>query len=1082
MNNNQSRANATLLTFLLVTIFGAGWALMDKLSLREASASPDIPTWNHLTTVAGDLPSPGGSDDQTAALILDIDKDGLNDFVIGTRGNPGPALMWYRRQANGWQRYMIDANKLRVEAGGAFYDIDSDGDLDVVMGGDGSSNQIWWWENPYPNYNPNTSWTRHLIKNSGGDRHHDMIFGDFDGDGREELVFWNQEAKKLFLAEIPANPRATQGWAHTAIYQWSSGAMHEGLAKADIDGDGKLDIVGGGRWFKHSGGSNFQANLIDNSQRFTRAAVGQLKAGGRPEVVFVAGDQAGPLKWYEWNGSNWVGRQLLGGNIDNGHSLEIADINSDGHLDIFVAEMRFAAGHAKHNPNASAWILYGDSQGNFTTDVVATGFGHHESRIGDLDGDGDLDILGKSYNWDTPRLDIWLNNGDSGGGGGGGNPTATPRPSSTPSGGCTSSLDQWQRHVVDANRPWRAVFIEAADLNGDGRDDIISGAWWYQNPGAAGGNWTRREIGAPLNQYAAVYDFDKDGDQDILGTVWSGNQNRRQDGNQFVWARNNGSGNFTILNNVQQGNGDFLQGVAVANFQSGSTDVILSWHARTSAVQRLTVPGNPASSTWTMGQLPPASQFEDLSVGDIDRDGDLDLLQGTKWLRNNGGGNWTAHTLHNTSDTPDRNGVGDINGDGRLDAVVGYEAVSKTGKLAWYQQPANATATWSEKVIANITGPMSVSVADMDGDGDLDVVAGEHNLKKANTARLFVFENVDGQGNNWAQHLVHTGDEHHDGAQVVDIDNDGDLDIISIGWGHNRVLLYEQKGCGGGGGGGGSQPTPTPKPNPTATPTLPAPPPDLPQAGDIYISASAKGKVGGLSYNPEDILAYSSNNQSWSLYFDGSDVGLAGKNLNAFTVLPDGSLLLSMAAVVNLPGLGKVDDSDIVRFRPSSLGENTAGSFEWYLDGSDVGLTTAAEDIDAIAVAPDGRLLLSTFGNFAVGNIKGQDKDLLAFAPSQLGQTTAGTWSLYFDGSAVELTTTKEDLGGAWVDGRNGRIYLSTYGPFNVAGASGKQSDIFICNPLSGGVVTSCHFSPYWRGADYGFSKQLDGIYIVPGN
>ncbi len=95
-----------------------------------------------------------------------------------------------------------------------------------------------------------------------------------------------------------------------------------------------------------------------------------------------------------------------------------------------------------------------------------------------------------------------------------------------------------------------------------------------------------------------------------VGTVWSGNQNRRQDGNQFVWARNNGSGNFTILNNVQQGNGDFLQGVAVANFQSGSTDVILSWHARTSAVQRLSVPGNPSSGTWSMGQLPPASQFD----------------------------------------------------------------------------------------------------------------------------------------------------------------------------------------------------------------------------------------------------------------------------------------------------------------------------------------------------------------------------------------------------------------------------------------------------------------------------------------
>jgi hypothetical protein len=40
---------------------------------------------------------------------------------------------------------------------------------------------------------------------------------------------------------------------------------------------------------------------------------------------------------------------------------------------------------------------------------------------------------------------------------------------------------------------------------------------------------------------------------------------------------------------------------------------------------------------------------------------------------------------------------------------------------------------------------------------------------------------------------VSTGDEHHDGAVLVDIDGDGDLDIISIGWAHGRVLLYENK-------------------------------------------------------------------------------------------------------------------------------------------------------------------------------------------------------------------------------------------------------------------------------------------------
>jgi hypothetical protein len=58
---------------------------------------------------------------------------------------------------------------------------------------------------------------------------------------------------------------------------------------------------------------------------------------------------------------------------------------------------------------------------------------------------------------------------------------------------------------------------------------------------------------------------------------------------------------------------------------------------------------------------------------------------------------------------------------------------------------------------------------------------------------LYVYENLDGIGEEWAQHVVYVGDEHHDGAQIADIEGDGDLDILSIGWGHTNVLLYENK-------------------------------------------------------------------------------------------------------------------------------------------------------------------------------------------------------------------------------------------------------------------------------------------------
>ena len=147
---------------------------------------------------------------------------------------------------------------------------------------------------------------------------------------------------------------------------------------------------------------------------------------------------------------------------------------------------------------------------------------------------------------------------------------------------------------------------------------------------------------------------------------------------------------------------------------------------------------------------------------------------------------------------------------------------------------------------------------------------------------------------------------------------------------------------------------------PTATPTRTAT--AIPPAVDrLYLSATTAGTASGVTFAAEDVLLHDRATGVWAMHFDGSDVGLATRNLDVLELQADGSLLLSTEVGVTLPGLGAVDDSDIVRFIPTTTGTNTSGNYQWYFDGSDVGLTDNGEDVDALALLTDGRLLVSTF-------------------------------------------------------------------------------------------------------------------------
>ncbi len=276
--------------------------------------------------------------------------------------------------------------------------------------------------------------------------------------------------------------------------------------------------------------------------------------------------------------------------------------------------------------------------------------------------------------------------------------------------------------------------------------------------------------------------------------------------------------------------------------------------------------------------------------------------------------------------------------------------------------------------------------------------------------------------------------------------------------------------------------TPTNTPDPNVTPTdTPTP---QPGGNAMLASFAATGTVGGVAFADEDVLRF--DGQNWSLIFDGSDVGAGSVDLYGISIVDVDTFLMTFSANVTLPagngGTLAVTPQDIVQFDAASLGDTTAGTFSMYLNGIDVGLDTSGETIDALSVLPDGRILISTTVDSAVPGVAGKDEDLLAFTPTSLGDTTSGTWAMYFDGSDVGLADlTSEDIDAAEVVGID--LYLSTNADFAATGVSGAGEDVFICTPTSLGDVTVCNFAPalFFDGSNWGLAgNSLDGLALGP--